>query len=544
MISYIVKRILLMIPTFAVISMIIFVVLNLAPGDPSAQAAADGTETVSQDAQEAYRMFQEQFNLDKPILLNTRFRLEREDVEQKLQHVANFRLPICADEDAEELLEVQEELEEEQQLAPEEAPDEGPAGMDEDLAEIDIADIDEDADPDAGECVPLADRPSSGDLINIQETLSDWGNYIVPELLEIAQEHDRADMRHLAVNQLSSNARRPLVDRSDTDPPPEVREQNRVISRENSELRRWQVPMGASEEEVQAMVDDNWVPWFEEHRQRFEYSSGEKVRIFFFDTRFARYWANLLQFDFGLSTVDNRPVMNTIKEKLPYSITLGFLALLFAYFISVPIGIWSAYNQGSTSDKVVTVVLFMLYSLPNFFVAVLLIEFFSVGRPFDWFPSGGFMADSAAGMPALTQLKSVAWHLILPVLCLTYMSLAMLSRYARTGLLDVIRADYIRTARAKGLSEPMVILKHAVRNGMIPILTLLGTALPALVSGSLVIEYIFNIPGIGLYLYESIFMYDYNAIMGVLLISTMMTLVGILLSDISYAVVDPRITFD
>src|SRR5690606_24284625 len=123
-------------------------------------------------------------------------------------------------------------------------------------------------------------------------------------------------------------------------------------------------------------------------------------------------------------------------------------------------------------------------------------------------------------------------------------ALASLSRYARTGLLDVIRADYIRTARAKGLGEPMVIIKHAVRNGMIPVLTLLGTLLPALISGSVVIEFVFNIPGMGLYIFESIFARDYNAIMGVLLISTLLTLVGLLVSDISYAVVDPRISFD
>jgi peptide/nickel transport system permease protein len=134
--------------------------------------------------------------------------------------------------------------------------------------------------------------------------------------------------------------------------------------------------------------------------------------------------------------------------------------------------------------------------------------------------------------------------MVLPVFCLTYGALASLSRYARTGLLDVIRADYIRTARAKGLSEPMVILKHAVRNGMIPILTLLGTLLPALIGGSVVLEFVFNIPGMGLYMLNSIFLKDYNAIMALTLFSAVLTLIGILLSDISYAIVDPRISFD
>jgi peptide/nickel transport system permease protein len=138
----------------------------------------------------------------------------------------------------------------------------------------------------------------------------------------------------------------------------------------------------------------------------------------------------------------------------------------------------------------------------------------------------------------------IVWHMVLPVICLTYGSLAVLSRYARTGLLDVIRSDYIRTARAKGLSEFVVILKHAVRNGMIPILTLLGTTLPVLIGGSIIIEFIFNIEGMGKLMLTAINYRDFNIIMGVLLISSILTLLGILLSDISYALVDPRISFD
>ncbi len=136
------------------------------------------------------------------------------------------------------------------------------------------------------------------------------------------------------------------------------------------------------------------------------------------------------------------------------------------------------------------------------------------------------------------------WHVFLPICTLSYASLAVLSRYARTGLLDVIRADYIRTARAKGLPEFIVIVKHAARNGMIPILTLLATLLPALIGGSVVVEVVFGIPGMGRYMFESINVRDYNAVMAILLISCSLTLVGMLLSDISYALVDPRISFD
>jgi peptide/nickel transport system permease protein len=147
-------------------------------------------------------------------------------------------------------------------------------------------------------------------------------------------------------------------------------------------------------------------------------------------------------------------------------------------------------------------------------------------------------------MTTMQHVKDVAWHLVLPVVTYTSGALAALSRYARTGVIDVIRADYIRTARAKGLSEPVVIIKHAVRNGMIPILTLLGGLLPTLVAGSTVIEVIFNSPGMGQYLFHSINLRDYNAVMAVLLASSVLSLVGILLSDLSYALVDPRISLD
>ena len=141
-------------------------------------------------------------------------------------------------------------------------------------------------------------------------------------------------------------------------------------------------------------------------------------------------------------------------------------------------------------------------------------------------------------------MKDIGWHIVLPVFCMCYGSLAALSRYARTGLLDIIRADFIRTARAKGLPESVVIIKHAARNGMIPILTLMATMLPALIGGSVIIETIFGIPGMGSYIFESILLRDYNAVMAVLLISSTLTLIGMLISDLSYALVDPRITFD
>jgi peptide/nickel transport system permease protein len=231
-------------------------------------------------------------------------------------------------------------------------------------------------------------------------------------------------------------------------------------------------------------------------------------------------------------------------SKLKYSITLSFSSVILVYLLSVPLGIWSAVKQNTLADRTVTVLLFMMYSLPSFFVGVFLLNLLTRGTPWQAFPTSGFQSLDVSGMTTLEYIGDVLHHIALPILCLSYASLAVLSRYARTGLLDVIRADYIRTARAKGLPESIVIVKHAARNGMIPIITLLATLLPTLIGGSVVIEVIFGIPGMGLFMFDSITIRDYNAVMAVLLISSSLTLVGMLFADIAYVLVDPRITFD
>ena len=256
---------------------------------------------------------------------------------------------------------------------------------------------------------------------------------------------------------------------------------------------------------------------------------------------------NLLTLDFGVSLVTRRPVLQTLISKRPYSLSLSVTSLLLAYLISIPLGIYSATAKDSLGDRVSTVLLFMLYSLPSFFVATLLLFGFSTGSDFESlriFPTGGWRSRDAMQLTSLEQIRDVAWHLVLPLICMTYGSLAALSRYMRSGLLDVIRADYVRTARAKGLPERVVVWKHAVRNGLLPILTLLAGLLPAVLGGSVIIEYIFGIPGMGQWIVDSIYQRDYNAIMIVQLFSTVLVLVGILITDLSYALVDPRIRYE
>jgi peptide/nickel transport system permease protein len=238
--------------------------------------------------------------------------------------------------------------------------------------------------------------------------------------------------------------------------------------------------------------------------------------------------------------------MQTLISKLKYSLSLSVVSLILAYLIAIPLGIFAAVDRGSKSERSLTVGLFMLYSLPSFFVATLLLIFFSQGSDttwLRWFPTGGFQSREYAELTVFSKLKDVIWHLVLPITCLTYGSLAALSRYMRTGLLEVLQADYVRTARAKGLPESQVIGKHALRNGLLPILTLLAGLLPAVLGGSVIIEYIFGIPGMGLWTIDSIYQRDYNVIMAVELLTTVLVLFGILLTDLSYALVDPRIRY-
>lgn len=248
--------------------------------------------------------------------------------------------------------------------------------------------------------------------------------------------------------------------------------------------------------------------------------------------------------DFGTSTKDMRPVLTKITEALPYTLQLNIVSLFLVYLLAIPIGIYSATHTGTLIDKSLTVALFVLYSIPSFWLAMLLIYFLSTGRPFEWFPVYGFSSDGAREMAMLPWLFDRLWHMVLPVVCMTYAELAAISRYTRADLIEQIHQDYVRTARAYGFRERTVVLAHAMRNSLITLITLFGTILPALIAGTVIIEEIFSIPGMGRLLFESILSRDYPTCMGILTISAILTLIGFLISDLLYAIADPRIRFE
>lgn|SRR4030095_6288869 len=252
---------------------------------------------------------------------------------------------------------------------------------------------------------------------------------------------------------------------------------------------------------------------------------------------------NMATGDFGNSFVDNRPVMEKILERLPVSIPISFAAIIISYLIAIPIGIYSAAKQYSFWDRTSTVLLFVLYSLPTFWIGTLAIVFLSNVEYLKIFPTSGLYTLGSDDWTFLEKFWDRMWHLILPVACFTYPSFAYLSRQMRGSMLEVIRQDYIRTARAKGLKEKTVVLKHALRNSLIPIITLVAGIFPALVGGSIIIETIFSIPGIGQLAFQALLARDYPLIMAELVIAAVLTIFGLLLMDIMYAIVDPRIAF-
>jgi peptide/nickel transport system permease protein len=266
--------------------------------------------------------------------------------------------------------------------------------------------------------------------------------------------------------------------------------------------------------------------------------------------QYASLVRRLVTLDLGTRWQDGRPIAEIIGEALPITLLLTSLSLALAYLIAVPLGVYSAVAQHTLADKLVTLLLFVLYSLPSFWLGTMLIVFLASGKfvSCPWleqgacFPLQGLHAfEGFERMSRWDRVRDVAWHLILPVFTLTYPAFAVISRYMRAGMLETLRQDYVRTARAKGLSERAVVFGHALRNGLLPIITLLGLELPELISGAVIVESIFGVRGMGLVALEAIRLPDYPLVITIVAFIATVTMVGTLVSDLLYVVVDPRI---
>ncbi len=277
--------------------------------------------------------------------------------------------------------------------------------------------------------------------------------------------------------------------------------------------------------------------------------SYEELRRYYnFDkpvvTQYLIWLENILSFDFGYSHNYKKPVSELIIERAFVTVQINFAAILLIYFISIPLGIYLSLKLNSLFDRVTTVFLYILYSLPIFFIAYLLIFLFSdvIGI----FPSSGLYNPEIT----LNENGFLPWfidrmkHRALPVLCMSFGGYAYLTMLMRGSMLDVLRQDYITASRMRGYSQKRIVFKHALRNAIIPIITHFSTVFPLLISGSVVLEVIFQINGMGKLVFDAIFSKDYNVVMTVTLFSAFLTLAGILLTDILYVVFNPGISFE
>ncbi len=274
-------------------------------------------------------------------------------------------------------------------------------------------------------------------------------------------------------------------------------------------------------------------------------SRAQLVKLYGLDkpwyVQYGNWLKRFVRLDFGNSFRDSRPAISKIAERLPASILLNLLSLGFILAIAIPIGVYSALHRNTLFDRATTVFVFIGFSVPAFWVALLLMILF--GLKLGWLPASGLHSINYSDLTFFGKLVDTGRHLILPVIVSAFTGLAGLSRYTRSSMLDTLSQNYIRTAYASGLSERRVIFGHALRNALVPIVTILGLSLPALIGGGFIFETIFAYPGMGRLGYEAIMARDYPVVMATGTIAALLTLLGNLLADITYGLVDPRIRY-
>lgn len=257
--------------------------------------------------------------------------------------------------------------------------------------------------------------------------------------------------------------------------------------------------------------------------------------------QYLEWLKRFIKLDFGESFIDNRPVMDKILERLPATLLLNIVSLFFIFFLGIIIGVISAIKRNSLYDRSMMIFTFIGYSVPAFWLALILMMFFGV--KLELLPISGMKSIGFEQMNLFEKVSDIAAHMILPVFITSFGGLAYISRYVKSSMVETLSQQYIKAAYAKGLPENKIIYKSALKNSLLPVITLLGLSLPGLIGGSFIFETIFAWPGMGRLAYEAAMSFDYPVIMGVVTIAAFLTMLGNLIADILYAVVDPRIRY-
>ena len=603
--SYIIRRLLLMIPTLFGVTIASFCIMQLAPGDPLLnQLGADGAQGKSGGAREAYLIQRRDLKLDKPLLLNFR---------RYYDYAPGLK--ICAYYRSRTVEEIERELPPMQQAS------------DGELFErrqfLQTLDIDrlEDRLSDPKKHARLARAIRGYVQIYCEET----GEYGVKSAIELLQDEtldprvqiglfecldfmvveafrytysrDGGEEQTLAVGRvwelwwsrekdrlspLTENRRETLQGHLDKMlaetsrselfrmleedfiyDPPDMRFYAEIIAGESAETSSLEakkiaamvlklytpkplkllVPANADQEQVR-QVRENWRAHYEVRPEQYEVGFFGSLWSVVSDTQYAHMVYRLATFNFGRSALKSRePVGDLIWSAFIVSAPLMLMAQLVIYFVSIPLGVACSVKRGTWVDHIISFKLFLLYSIPPFVAGMLLLLFFCYGDYFKWFPMERLHSDGAEQFGFFRYWLDYLWHAFLPVACLSLFSLASLAMYSRSSMLDVIGQDFIRTARAKGVPENTVTYKHALRNALIPILTLFSNFLPAMLGGSVLIEYLFNIPGMGRLGWNAIEKQDFPTLMALVYVQAIVVLLSILMTDVLYTVVDPRISF-
>ncbi len=256
--------------------------------------------------------------------------------------------------------------------------------------------------------------------------------------------------------------------------------------------------------------------------------------------QYFNWLSRVVRFDFGDSFApDGRKVWHKIRERIPVTLSINLLSEVIIFLVAVPLGLYAAVRRGSLFDRASTVTVFVGFAMPGFWLALLLMILFGV--KLGWLPISGLVSLGYDSLSIAGRVADRARHLVLPVFVGAFSGLAGLSRFMRSNMLEVIRQDYIATARAKGLGERAVVYRHALRNALLPVITILGLSVPGLLGGSVIMESIFAIPGLGQLFFQGVMSRDYPLILAELVLTAFLTLLGNLLADVGYAVADPRI---
>lgn len=274
-----------------------------------------------------------------------------------------------------------------------------------------------------------------------------------------------------------------------------------------------------------------------EARERLEkiYGLDQPIHV-----QYANWVKRIVRLDFGQSlSGDNRPVWDKIKERLPLTLGLNVISLILVLGISIPIGVFSALYQGGWFDRSMTIFVFIGFAMPSFWLALLLMM--SLGIYWPVFPISGVTSLDFEYLSFWGKFVDLLRHLTLPIFVFTITGLAGMSRFMRTSMLEVLRQDYILTAKAKGLPTRIVVFRHSMRNALMPVVTILGLSVPSMIGGSIIVESVFSLPGLGQLFYQSVLARDYPLVMGNLVLVSVLTLAGNLLADLGYALADPRI---